>query len=377
MRGKPEPSPALFSFISTEDRIPERHPIRRIRDLAGRALDRLNPTFSTLYSTEGRPSIPPEQLILALLLQAIYGLRSERLLLEQLNYNLLYRWFVGLNPDDPIWHPTTFTKNRDRLLNEAIMAQFLDKLLCDPYVEPLLSNEHFSVDGTLLKAWASHSSLKRKDGQDEPPIPSNGNGFVDAGNEKKRAKGDFRGLKISNETHFSTTDPDALLARKSNAHPAELSYRGHVLMDNRHDLVVDCLITQADGYGERDAATKMAAALPGKKQKTMGADKGYDTRGFVAKMRYLGVTPHVSQNTKRKGGSAIDRRTTRHEGYAKSINARRGIEKVFAWIKEFSGLRQFKHRGQKKVQAVFSLNVMAYVLVRIANLVQTPRAATT
>jgi len=375
MRGLPEPSPALFSFISTEDRIPASHPIRRIRALVHRTLDRLNRTFFTLYSTEGRPSIPPEQLILALLLQAFYGLRSERLLLEQLNYNLLFRWFVGLNPDDPIWHPTTFTKNRDRLLNMTIMAQFLEKLLSDPAVEPLLSNEHFSVDGTLLKAWASHSSLKRKDAQEEPPAPYSGEVFGEGLDGKKRAKGDFRGLHISNETHFSTTDPDALLARKSNAHPAELSYRGHVLMDNRHDLVVNCLITKADGYGERDAATEMATALPGKKQKTIGGDKGYDTKGFVAKMRFIGVTPHVSQNTKRKGGSAIDRRTTRHEGYAKSINARRGIEKVFAWIKEFSGLRQFKHRGQKKVQAVFGLHAIAYVLIRIANLMKTPTTA--
>lgn len=368
MRGLPDPSPVFFSFFSTEDRIPTTHPIRRIKDLAIRTLDRLNGTFATLYSTEGRPSIPPEHLILALLLQAFYGLRSERLLLEQLNYNLMFRWFVGLNPDDPIWHPTTFTKNRDRLLNKSIMSQFLELLLSDPAVKPLLSNRHFSVDGTLLKAWASHSSLTRKDAQEEPPTFTDEENSGEETTPKKRAKGDFRGLQLSNETHFSTTDPDALLARKSNAHPAELSYCGHVLMDNRNGLVVNCVVTKADGRAERDAASDMAAALPGMEHKTIGGDKGYDTKGFVARMRSIGVTPHVSQNTKRKGGSAIDRRTTRHEGYAMSVNARRGIEKVFAWIKEFSGLRQFKHRGHKKVQAVFNLHVIAYVLIRIANL---------
>jgi transposase len=368
MRGHPEPSPSLFSFISTEDRIPLNHPIRRIRALAYGALDRLNSTFGTLYSTEGRPSIPPEQLILALLLQAIYGLRSERLLLEQLNYNLMFRWFVGLSADDPIWHPTTFSKNRDRVLNSAIMAMFLHELLSDPEVSPLLSGQHFSVDGTLLKAWASHASLERRDGKEDPPLSNSGDKTDTNPADTKRAKGDLRGLKISNKTHFSRADPDAFLARKSSAHPAQFSYQGHVLMDNRNDLVVNCCITQADGYGERNAAQEMAAALPGKKKKTIGADKGYDTKGFVREMRYQGITPHVSQNTKRKGGSAIDGRTTRHEGYAKSLNARKGIEKVFGWLKEFSGLRGVKHRGKDKVNAVFSLHVIAYVLTRLANL---------
>jgi hypothetical protein len=370
MRGQQERSGALFSYVSIEERIPPNHPLRRIRKLADQALAELYGTFELLYAREGRPSVPPEQLLLASLLQAFYGLRSERLLLEQLNYNLLFRWFVGLSPDDPIWHPTTLSKNRERLLNKEVMGAFLDTLMGLPEVKPMLSDEHFSVDGTLLKAWASHASLERIDGkEDPPPLPTSpGEGFGPPKEGKKRAKGDFRGIKISNDTHRSTTDPDALLARKSNAHPAELSYRGHVLMENRHDLVVDCRVTLADGFGERDAAQEMAADCPGAHRKTIGADKGYDTKGFVGEMRRLGVTPHVAQNTARSGGSAIDGRTTRHEGYAKSINARRGIEKIFGWIKQWGGLRQFKLRGQDKVSGVFGLHVIAYNLIRLSNI---------
>ncbi|MBD1194670.1 IS5 family transposase [Vulcanococcus sp. Clear-D1] len=377
MRGHRERSGSLFSYVSIEERIPASHPLRRIRKLADQALDRLNPTFCALYAAEGRPSVPPEQLLLASLLQAFYGIRSERLLLEQLNYNLLFRWFVGLSPDDPIWHPTTFTKNRERLLNEQVMGTFLEKLMAAPEVKPLLSDEHFSVDGTLLQAWASHASLERIDGEDDPPAPPSGpgEGFGSPTGGKKRAKGDFRGIKLSNQTHRSSTDPDALLCRKSNAHPALPSYRGHVLMDNRHALIADCRVTQAVGTGERDAAKTMAAAIPGAHQKTLGADKNYDTRGFVAQMRQLGVTPHVAQNTARPGGSAIDSRTTRHEGYAKSINARRGIEEVFGWIKQWSGLRQFKVRGTENVSAVFGLHVIASNLIRLGNLLKPVMAA--
>jgi transposase len=370
MRGQQEHTGSLFSYVSIEERIPASHPLRRIRKLAQQALDRLNPTFCQLYASEGRPSVPPEQLLLASLLQAFYGIRSERLLLEQLNYNLLFRWFVGLSPDDPIWHPTTFTKNRERLLNEQVMGRFLEKLMGAPEVKPLLSNEHFSVDGTLLQAWASHASMERIDGQDDPPPPPSGpgEGFGQPKAGRKRAKGDFRGVRLSNETHRSSTDPDALLARKSIVHPALPSYRGHVLMDNRHDLIVDCRVTLADGYGEREAAKAMAADLRGAHQKTIGADKNYDTKGFVTEIRRLGVTPHVAQNTARPGGSAIDGRTTRHKGYTQSINARRGIEKVFGWIKQFAGLRQFKLRGQENVSAVFGLHVIAYNLIRLGNL---------
>ncbi len=257
------------------------------------------------------------------------------------------------------------------------MGKFLEKLMGAPEVKPLLSDDHFSVDGTLLQAWASYASLKRIDGQEDPPTPPTGpgEGFGAPKEGKKRAKGDFRGIKLSNETHRSSTDPDALLARKSKAHPAQLSYRGHVLMENRHDLIVDCRVTQATGTGERDAAKEMAADSAGTHQKTIGADKNYDTKGFVAEMRRLGVTPHVAQNTARCGGSAIDSRTTRHEGYAKSINARRGIEKVFGWIKAFGGLRQFKLRGQENVSAVFGLHVIAYNLIRLGNLLRPTMAA--
>jgi len=245
-----------------------------------------------------------------------------------------------------------------------------------PEVKPLLSDEHFSVDGTLLQARASHASLERIDGQDDPPPPPSGpgEGFGAPKPGKKRAKGNFRGIKLSNKTHRSGSDPDALLARKSNAHPAQPSYRGHVLMDNRHALIVDCRVTQAVGTGKRDAAKEMTTDRPGAHQKTIGADKNYDTRGFVAQMRHIGVTPHVAQNTSRPGGSAIHGRTTRHQGYTKSIHARRGIEKVFGWIKQWGGLRQFKLRGTGKVSAVFDLHVIAYNLIQLGNLLNPAKA---
>jgi transposase len=363
--------------VSIEERIPASHPPRRIRKLADQALGRLNPTFCELYASEGLPSVPPEQLLLASLLQAFYGIRSERLLMEQLTYNLLFRWFVGLNPDDPVWHPTTFTKNRERLLNDEVVGKFLEKLMGAPEVKPLLSDEHSSVDGALLQAWASHASLERNDGQDDPPPPPSGpgEGFGAPKPGKKRAKGDFRGIKLSNKTHRSGSDPDALLARKPKAHPAQLSYRGHVLMDNCHALIVDCKVAQAVGTGERDAAKAMAADRPGAHQKTIGADKNYDTKGFVAEMRRIGATPHVVQTTARLGGSAIDGRTTRQDGYTKSVNARRGMEKVFGWIKRWGGARQFKLRGTEKVSAVFSLHVIAYNLIRLGNLLKQAIAA--
>lgn len=257
-----------------------------------------------------------------------------------------------------IWHPTTFTKNRDRLLNEHVICRFLDKLMGASDVQPLLSDEHFSVDGTLLQSWASHASLERSDGDEDQPSSGPGEGFGATKDEKKRARGDFRGIKLSNKTHRSSPDPDALLARNSNAQP---SFRGHA-------LIVDCKVTQATGTGERDAAKAMATGLAGAHQKTLGADKNYDTRGFVAEMCRIGVTPHVAQNTAVLGGSAIDSLTTRHKGYGKSINARRGIEKVFGWIKQWGGLRQFKLRGTEKVSAVFGLHVIAYNLIRLGNL---------
>ena len=376
MRGQQERSGPLFSYVSTEERIPRAHPLRQVRRLADQALDRLNPAFCRLYPEGGRPSIPPEQLLLSLLLQAIYGIRSERMLMEQLDYNLLFRWFVGLNPDDPVWHPTTFTKNRDRLLNEELMARFLELLLASPEVKPLLSSEHFSVDGTLLRAWASHGSLERIDGSDDdPPPPGGGHGFGStAAKGKKRAKGDFRGLLLSNQTHRSSSDGEARLFRKSNSTGAYLSYLGHCLMENRHGLVVASEVTPADGYGERAAAVRMARSLQGAHQKTLGADKGYDTRDFVADIRFAGITPHVAQNIQNRRRSAIDGRTARHQGYGKSINARKRIEQVFGWIKQAAGLRQLKTRGRSRVGAVFRLHVVAYNLIRLVNLLS-PREA--
>ena len=373
MRGQQERTGPLFSYISTEDRIPASHPLRQVRRLADQALDRLNPTFCQLYPEGGRPSIPPEQLLLALLLQAIYGIRSERMLIEQVDYNLLFRWFVGLNPDDPVWHPTTFTKNRDRLLNEELMAKFLELLLAAPEVKPLLSSEHFSVDGTLLRAWASHSSLKRIDGLvDGPPPPSGSKGFgTPSTTAKKRAKGDFRGLLLSNQTHRSTSDDEARLFKKAPGVGAFLSFMGHCVMENRNGLVVASEVSQATGRAEREAALRMARSLRGAHQKTLGADKGYDTREFVADLRMNGITPHVAQNITRSGGSAIDGRTARHQGYAQSINSRKRIEQVFGWIKQSAELRQLKARGRSKVGAVFRLHVVAYNLIRISNLLRT------
>ena len=387
LRGHQEGTISLFSYVSIEERIPAKHPLRRIRFLANEALKGLDRTFEQLYACSGRPSIPPEQLLRSLLLQAIYGLRSQRLLLEQLDDNMLYRWFVGLGADDPIWHQTSFSKNRERLLNQKVLSLFLEKLLGMEEVKPLLSNDHFSVDGTLLQAWASHNSLKPVDGQQDsgqnnstPPSPpaspcQAGQGFgntetASGGKQKQRASRDFHGERFSNSTHRSSTDADARLARRSKAHAALLSFLGHVLMDNRHHLVVDSRVTLANGYGERDAAQQMVDALTGEHPRTIGADKGYDTQGFVRFMRWRGVTPHVAQNTKRKGGSAIDQRTTRHPGYRQSLNARRGIEKVFGWIKQAAGLRQCKHRGRSTVGGVFLLHVIAYDMVRLANILK-------
>lgn len=292
------------------------------------------------------------------------------MLMEQLDHTLLFRWFVGLNPDGPVWHSTTFTQNRDRLLNEEFTAKFLELLMASPEVKPLLSSEPLSVDGTLLRAWASHSSLERIDGSDDgPPPPNGGKGFGGTASKgKNRAKGDFRGLFLSNQTHRSLRDGEARLFRKSNSTGAFLSYLGHCLMESRHGLVVASEVTPADGYGERAAAVRMARSLPGAHQKTLGADKGYDTRDFVADLRISGITPHVAQNIQTRRRSAIDGRTARHQGYAQSINARKRIVQVFGWIQQSAGLRQLKTRGRSRVGAVFRLHVVAYNLIRLANL---------
>jgi transposase len=359
MRGKDARRDGLFSYVRPESRIPSNHPLRLIRGVADAALKALDAQFAALYAENGRPSIPPEQLLRALLLQAFYSIRSERLLMEQLNYNLLFRWFVGLSVDDPVWVPTVFSKNRDRLLEGDIAAAFMDAVLNLPRVKALLSDEHFSVDGTLIQAWASMKSFRRKDGNDEPPTPG------------RNGERNFHTDKRSNETHASTTDPDARLARKSRGEGAKLAFTGHLLMENRNGLVVDARLTHATGTAEPAAALAMLKALPEAGHKTVGADKAYDTAAFVAASRAAGVTPHVAQNITAHRGSNIDGRTTRHAGYRLSQVVRKRIEEANGWIKEVGDMAQTKLRGVKRVEWVFVLKVAAYNLIRLPRLLAT------
>ena len=356
MRGPDTQQSSMFSYLSPEERVPVNHPLRRIRPMVDDALKALSPVFSRLYSAYGRPSIPPEKLLRALLFQVLYTVRSERMLMEQLEYNLLFRWFVGLNMDEAVWVPTVFTKNRDRLLEGDIAEQFFEHVLTQARVANLLSDEHFSVDGTLIEAWAGHKSFQRKD-QPAPPPDDPGNPTVD-----------FHGETRSNATHESTTDPDARLARKSGGHESKLAYCGNVLIENRNGLVVDTELLQCNGTAERDAALLMAERVDGTERITLAADKAYDTKDFVAEMRGMKVTPHVSQNHKRSGGSAIDRRTTRHAGYQVSQRKRKRIEEVFGWIKTVGTLRKTRHRGLATVAWVFTFTATAYNLVRMRNL---------
>lgn len=356
MRGPDTQQSSMFSYLSPEERVPTKHPLRPIRLMVDQVLKALSPEFSGLYSAFGRPSIPPEKLLRALLLQVLYTVRSERMLMEQLEYNLLFRWFVGLNMDEAVWVPTVFTKNRDRLLEGDVAEKFFQLVLAQARVADLLSDEHFSVDGTLIEAWASHKSFQRKD-QPTPPPDDPGNPTVN-----------FHGEKRSNDTHESTTDPDARLARKSGGHEAKLAYCGNVMIENRNGLVVDTELLQCNGTAERDAAMMMAERVEGVERITLAADKGYDTKDFVSEMRGMNVTPHVSQNTKRAGGSAIDGRTTRHEGYQVSQRKRKRIEEVFGWIKTVGTLRKTRHRGLETVRWVFTFTATAYNLVRMRNL---------
>jgi transposase len=363
MRGTDHQQSTMFSYVSPEERVPAKHPLRVIRTMTDEALTELSPRFDAMYSTEGRPSIAPEKLLRALLLQALYTVRSERLLMEELAYNLLFRWFVGLSMDDDVWVPTVFSKNRDRLLAGDIANEFFAAVLSQARRADLLSDEHFSVDGTLIEAWASQKSFVRKD-QPAPPPDDPGNPTVD-----------FHGEKRSNATHESTTDPDARLARKSGGHEAKLAYNGNVLIENRNGLVVDTELLQCNGTAERDASLLMVERLPGNHQVTVGADKGYDTRDWAEQMRGMKVTPHVAQNDKRPGGSAIDKRTTRHAGYAVSQRKRKRIEEVFGWLKTIAGLRKTRHRGIFLVGWVFTFAATAYNLVRMRNLLAPPLPA--
>ena len=358
MRGDDrEEQGAMWSYVPMEQRIPADHPLRPLRSLVDAALRELSPRFAELYSRVGRPSIAPEKLLRALLLQVLYTIRSERLLMEQLDYNLLFRWFVGLEMDDPVWNATVFTKNRERLLAGYIARAFFDQVVAQARERGLLSDEHFTVDGTLVEAWAGLKSFKRKDA---PPAPPD-----DPGNPTVN----FHGERRSNATHASTTDPDARLFRKGRGREAKLCHMGHLLMENRNGLIVDALVTPATGTAEREAAEAMLGRQAGRHRASLGADKGYDAASFVTRVRALNVTPHIARNTTRR--SAIDGRTTRHSGYAVSQRTRKRIEEAFGWIKTVGGLRKTRHRGTARVGWLFTLTATACNLVRLPKLLAT------
>ena len=354
MRGDDLQQQAMFSYISPEARVPKDHPLRPIQIMVDNALFDLAPLFKEMYSYTGRPSIPPEQILRALLLQIFYSIRSERMLVEQLEYNLLFRWFVGLSMDDKVWDHSVFSKNRDRLIKHDVATKFFETIRRQAETAALLSNEHFTVDGTLIEAWASMKSFRPKDDQD-PPSSGGRNSEVD-----------FKGEKRKNQTHQSTTDPEARLLKKGKGKEAKLCFMGHALMENRSGLVVDSRLTQATGTAERNAALEMIEDVPGTKQITLGADRGYDVSSFVKDLRQLRATPHVAQKTK---GTAIDKRTTRHAGYQTSLKIRKRVEEIFGWVKTTGVLRKTRHRGLERVECTFTLAVTAYNLVRMRNLI--------
>ena len=365
MRGEDVRTGSLFSYVSCEARVPSGHPLRIIRAIVDEALVVLSNELDALYASQGRPSIPPEKLLRALLLQAFFGIRSERQLMEQLAYNLLFRWFVGMAVDAPVWDASSFSKNRDRLLEGDIARQFLAAVISQPRVKALMSDDHFSVDGTLIQAWASHKSFQPKsetapDHKDEPPTDGSSHG--------RNGERDWRGQPRSNESHASKTDPDARLARKSNGQSSILAYAGHVLMENRNGLVNDACLTHASGTAERDAALTMLDRRQGQQRITLGADKGYDVTAFVKDLRRRRVTPHIAVDRRvSKHGvrrrSAVDLRTTRHPGYAISQRIRKRIEEIFGWTKSAAGMRQTKFRGIERVGWAFSLAAAAYNLI--------------
>jgi transposase len=362
MRGADEQQSQIFSYLSPEARVRKDHPLRAIRVMVDEALGQMSGAFDAMYASVGRPSIAPEKLLRAQLLQMLYSVRSERLLMEEMDYNLLFRWFVGLNADDEVWDATTFTKNRDRLMQADVAKQFLAQVVAQAGAQGLTSDEHFTVDGTLLEAWASVKSFQPKEKKTPPPD--------DPGNPTVN----FHGEQRSNDTHESKTDPESQLARKGPGKEAKLSYSGNLLVENGHGLIVDAEVFQANGTAERDAALVMMEKLPGTKAVTVGGDKGFDTRGFVAECRNLRVTPHVAQNHARAGGSAIDARTTRHAGYRISQRKRKRIEECFGWLKTVAGLRKVRHRGVCKVDWIFTFACAAYNLVRMRNLAATAPA---
>jgi transposase len=351
MRGDDNLQEGIFSYISPEKRVPADHPLRPIRKMVDEILKEMSPQFAKLYSNVGRPSIAPERSLRSLLLQIFYSVRSERMLIEQLQYNLLFRWFVGMEMDEEVWNHAVFSKNRERLLNEEIAEAFFRRVI--ERAKPFMSDEHFTVDGTLIEAWASQKSFRRKDERGNPP---------EAGGDV-----DFHGEKRKNETHASTTDPDARLFKKSKGSEAKLSYLGHVLMENRNGLLVQTFLTEANGRAEREAAMLMAEAIPGGKRVTLGGDKNYDTQEFVRELRGMNITPHVAQNDTNRS-SAIDQRTTRQAGYEMSQRKRKRVEQSFGWMKMVGMLRKVKLRGMDKVGWLFTFTGAAYNLCRLRNL---------
>jgi transposase len=358
MRGTDGMQESLFTMAKLEDFVPSDHPLRPIQVLVNEALARLNGLFNQIYADSGRDSIAPEKLLRALLLQVFYSVRSERQVCEQLRYNLLFRWFVGLAIDDAVWDHSVFSKNRDRLLEHAVVEAFFTEIMGLADAKGLLSKEHFSVDGTLIQAWASQKSFRRKDGGNDQTPSGPG----------RNAQADWKGKPRTNDTHESSTDPDARLFRKSDNTASILCYQGHVLMENRSGLVVSAVVTHADGKGERAAALAMLDTVPGRKPRTVGADKAYDSRDFIADCRSRNVTPHVASNDARRGGSAIDARTTRHAGYAVSQVIRKRIEEHFGWGKTVGRIRQTVYRGLRRVDQHFKLTMAASNILRIARI---------
>jgi transposase len=358
MRGIDHQQSDMFSYLSPEQRVRKDHPLRAVRAMTDEILERMSPLFDAMYSAGGRPSIAPEKLLRAQLLQMLYSVRSERLLMEEIDYSILYRWFVGLNLDEAVWDATTFTKNRDRLLAGEIAQRFLVAVLAQPKVKALLSSEHFSVDGTLLEAWASTKSFRPMDGSGPPADPG------------RNGEQDFHRQKRRNETHASTTDADARLYRKGHGKEAKLCFMGHALMENRNGLIVGAVATRASGHAERLAAQHLIEPHADTTRRvTLGGDKGFDTNDFVAEMREINVTPHVAQNDNGRR-SAIDGRTTRHPGYAASLRIRKRIEEAFGWAKTVAGLRKARHRGLPKIDWQFTFAMAAYNLVRLPKLLR-------
>ena len=356
MRGEDSKTEAMFYYLSPEKMVPQDHPLRPIRKMVDQALTELSPEFDKMYSRIGRPSVPPEKLLKGLLLQTLFSIRSVRQLMDQIGYNVLYKWFLGLAMDDKVWDHSTFSQNQDRLIETDIARKFIERIQAQAEKAELISKEHFSVDGTLIEAWASIKSFRQK--SETPPPPK----------ETRNDDVDFRGTKLKNETHESKTDPDCRIYKKSAGSAAKLCYMGHLLMENRNGLIVVPSVTHATGTAEREAAEEMVAEVAGRRRVTLGGDKNYDTHDLVLAMRNLKVTPHVAANTERKGGSAVDSRTTRHSGYAVSQKFRKRIEEAFGWMKTVGNLRKIKYRGIPKVSWHFIFTAAAYNLVRMRNL---------